>query len=120
MAIPSRHNREVAAMADPDKLAETREMVAAQQVSIKNLSDGQARIETEVKDLRIENTAQHQGNQNALKSIYRLAWGIIISGFVFAMSLAGYLANTDGGPWVSKHQYEADQARGAHSQPSVK
>jgi len=94
-------------MADKS-LSETQEMVAAQQVEIRHLSEGQARIETEVKEMRAENTEQHRENGRALAAIYKLLWGVLVSGFVLACALAGYLINTDGGPYVSKAQYTSD------------
>lgn len=112
MAATARQIRKPAAMPNPDKLGETREMVAAQQVCIENLSAGQARIETEVKEMRVENTQQHADNGQALGGINKRLNVMIGGGFLALISalttLSIYLVQTEGGPWVTKERYTHD------------
>lgn len=90
-----------------DRLSETREMVVAQKIEIEHLVEGQARIETEVKEMRIENTEQHKDNGRALGKIYKLLWGAMAGGCGALVGVVVYLLIA-GAPWVTKDQYKDD------------
>ncbi len=82
-------------------------MVVAQKIEILHLVEGQARLETVVKEMRIENTQQHAENGKSLGRIYKLLWGALGGGCAALVTVVVYLLLA-GAPWVTKEQYKDD------------